>query len=555
MLRQETIRKFRGFGDGNRIGEYFYSQGMNKSQFGIKPDWKIMASKDSASLAALTLITWFAQRAVTNGDIYNYGVGNTGKLFRVAQNTTTWAEVSHTTVGYGNGLGIDTESNVIIAGKQYLCKINPAGTVSNNWKDLGADEGTMWRPIERYEDTMLIGNKNLIATYTGDGTDFATNTITFPAGFSIRCIKSGQGGILIGMNFGNSGVLALWDNYSDRAIAPWLWFNEPIKSIAKYKGQWIVAVGDKFIITNGYTSKHLCFAPDSKIHSTRFIMNHTPDCMVVKDNYLMVAGGQGHFTRRQQGLWIYNLDTKLWNFVAVSNGVTYNTLIGAINIDDAYNMHVSYETSLPAKKYIGRIYNDVPPEAYFITAPLGKGNNKKTAEGLIINLGFDTVNYTYYAAPTWSIKASIYDFKRQLWTYGYTRAISTDKSILKVDGSVANYNKAEVGDEVTIVAGANAGEKRYIESIANEGTNTEEWTVDSDFSELTEASVYMIVSPFIKIGDITVATPKIKENYFYLPIKQAPTGKKFMIKIYFTATSMVPEISSLSFLYDDLGHI
>jgi len=557
MLRQETIRSFLGFGDNKMAGEIYYSQGMRWSGFGIKPDWRLSDSISSTTLAALTLLTFFAQRTETS-TVYNFGLGNTGKLFKVEQNLNTWTEVSGiTTTGYGNGLGVDTESNIIIAGRQYLCKISPANpnVITNNWKDLGSDEITMWRPIERYEDTTLIGNKNKIATYTGDGSDFAADTLEFPAGFVINNIKSGQGGILIGMNFGNWGVLALWDNYSDRAITPWIWFDEPIYSIAKYKGQWIVAVGDEFIITNGYTYNHLCFAPDSKIYGTRFVMEHSPGCMTVKDNYLIVAGGQGEVNRRQQGIWIYNLDIGLWNFCPVSNGVTENVSIGGILSDDAFNFFVSYQTSSPAKRYIGKLYTAMPAKAYFITLPWGTGDNKKTAEGLLLNFGFDMVNSNYEANPAITIKAGISDCKRQLWNYGQTRAVSTNKKILKVDGSYSSINKAEVGDEITVLEGTNAGESRYLVSIANPGTNTEEWTVDSDFSNLTESTVYLNISPFKKITSVTVSTAEIKEEGFYLPIESAPVGKKFMVKIAFViaGNNMVPEITSMSLIYNDLG--
>ncbi len=554
MLKQETIRNFLGFGDGKRTGEYYYSQGMQRSQFGIKPNWKMSQSISSATLAELTLLTFFAQRT-ESGTVYNFGLGNTGKLFKVTQNLNTWAEVAGiTTTGYGNGLGVDTESNIIIAGKQYLCKITTAGAITNNWKNLGADELTMWRPIERYEDTTLIGNKNKIATYTGDGSDFATDTLEFPAGFVINNIKSGQGGILIGMNFGNWGVLALWDNYSDRAITPWMWFDEPICSIAKYKGQWIVSVGDEFIVTNGYTYQHLTFAPDSKIHSTRFISDNSPACMVVKDHYLLVGGGQGDLNRRQQGLWIYDLDIGLWNFCAASNNVTYSTQIGGISADDAFNFFVSFQTSNPARTYIAKLYNSNPGKAYYISPLLGAGDNQKIGEGLLLNFKFDTVNTTYNANPTWSIVAMITDTKRQLWNYAQTRAVSTNKKILKVDGTAAAYNKAEVGDEVTIVEGENAGEVRHIASISGSGTASEEWTVDSDFSNLTETTITMIVSPFKKIGAITISTPTIKDNYGFLEIKHAPVGKNFLVKLYVTSTlNMVPEITSLTFLYNDVG--
>jgi hypothetical protein len=61
----ETIKQFGGFGHGGKPDEYYYSQGMSKSRFGVSPGWKVELNAshqvESAVLPALDLVRWFTQ--------------------------------------------------------------------------------------------------------------------------------------------------------------------------------------------------------------------------------------------------------------------------------------------------------------------------------------------------------------------------------------------------------------------------------------------------------------------------------------------------------------
>ena len=54
-----------------------------------------------------------------------------------------------------------------------------------------------------------------------------------PTGFDCLAIHRGSNGILMGFNFQGKGYLVLWDNYSDRAIAPWIPLNDRLISSVK----------------------------------------------------------------------------------------------------------------------------------------------------------------------------------------------------------------------------------------------------------------------------------------------------------------------------------
>ena len=557
MIRIQTIKSFLGFGDGIRKGEYYYSQGIGRSREGIKPSWGISKIIDSGTLGGLAVIKWFTQRKEADGKIYNFGVDKNGVIYKCEQLIGTWAAINSPVSSFGNGLGVDKKDNIIYAQHQYLGK----GTTANpnvwtdNWKDLGADEGTMPRPIENYEDWTLIGNKNKIAGYTGDGTDFGPNLFNLPEGFVINNIKAGKTGVLIGANKDNIGILVLWDCYSNRSITPWIYLEGNIYSIASYNGQWIVAAGSKFFITNGYTIETLCVPPDSRTSDTEFITTVTQVGMVVKDHYLFVNGKINGLNRKQTGLWIYDFRTKLWEFCPISNNCVMYVNLGALFVDNAFSFFTSYSSDYPAKRYIGMIYNGAPQKSFYISSVLGATDTKKIAEGLILNLAFDLYNHSVYDSLNIKITAKIYDFKRQLWGVGVTSAVSTAKDELKVDGAASGYNYAEIGDEITILQGVNAGEIKHIKEIQNPGQTPEIWVLDSELPLLTEQSTYLGVCPFKKIGEQLITAPKIKDYYFN--IKHSPIGKKFLIKICLdmgrTYDMMIPELSSLSFIFNDLG--
>lgn len=555
MIKVQPFKNFLGFGDGLKRGEYYYSQGMHRSRRGIKPGWGTTNMVDSDGVSGLGSIKWFAQRTEDDGVIYIFGIANDGKIYKVRQLFTNWALAATPTPAGGsggNGLGVDREGNLVYAQDRWLGKATKANpnVYTDEWKDLGADEGNMWREIFNYEDWTFILNKNKVAGYTGDGTDFNANVFNVPDDFILKCGKPGRTGILLGANRGNEGYLILWDSYSDRSIAPWIPTDGNIFAIAPYKGQWVVASGNEIVITNGYTTRHLAYPINTTIQDISFPVN-SPAGMIVKDHYLLLGAGQD-LNRRKAGVWILDLETELWEFCPVSNGCTYQITIGAIFMDDKYSNYLSYASLAPIKNYIDRIFNTDPLKSFVISKPLGIGDTKKVGEGLILNLGFDLMSYEVYSSFSLKIIPKIYNFTRPLWGYAQSKQAGTVKNKIVVDGSVDASNEAEVGDEITILEGVNAGEIKHITAIAGKDTDTETWTLDGDLTANIEESIMMNVCPFKKIDTLEITTPEIK-NYFF-NISKKPEGKKFLIKVCIESDGkMIPEILSGSFIYNDLG--
>src|SRR6266404_8682677 len=297
MIQIEPIQAFNGFGSGKiqltaaltaagAPGEYFFSHGMQRSQFGIAPKFSIASAADSAGLANLTLLNWFTQGHMTND--YVYGFSNTGRLFRAQLPTpTSWSEQRNVAAGvssHGNGLIFDQTNRLLYASDQYLGMSTDGSSFTDNWKDFGITT-TDFRPMDTYEDWVVIGNKNQVALLNVTDDTFNNNGLNLPSGFNIRCLKSGKNGVLIGANFNNRGALILWDTFSIRSIAPWIWRNKNIKCIVPTNDGWIVITEDEIFSTNGYSvTPILSDFPDFIINDQSILSNVLPQGADMRGN-------------------------------------------------------------------------------------------------------------------------------------------------------------------------------------------------------------------------------------------------------------------------------
>lgn len=571
MIKIQTITSFLGF--GTKRG-YYFSEGMHRTEEGIKPGWEIREATHSGALTDLLLIGWFSQVRI-GVDNYIYGVNRSsvadGRIFRAFAGGNSFSlQRTPTTVSYGNGLITDQKGRLLYLQTRFLGMFDGT-TWADSWRDFGVNIAPVdtFRPADLYEDWVAMGNGDKIALLNIKDDSFNSNAFNLPAGFVFRAIKSNRTGVLMGANFVNRSVLVLWNCQSSRSIAPWIWLDGEILSITTYGDLWKVAVGNKVILTNGYTIRELPELPDMGIHNFP-LQNLFPSGLLSKDNYLFLnngggsgLGGTSGFGRDKKGLWILDLTTRLWEFCAVSNRCTQRVLLGAIIIDAQNNAYISYRTIRPARFYIGRIFqsfsagSDTSNKAIYISPILGEGTNQKIAEALKINLNFVLKPEYAFVTPNPDIKihTKIYDFKRKGINYIPTNAASTALNQLRVDGSSrsALAGQIEIGDEVSILEGANAGEVRHITSIANRRTATETWTLDSNLPNLTENEISLEVTPFKKIDIQTISSYEAKDYYFN--IATSPQGRKFLIKIIMELGNpcLMPEMTELSFIYNDLG--
>jgi hypothetical protein len=531
---------------------------MNRSQFGLAPKFSITKVADNTSLTNLQLMNWFSQGPFTSN--YIYGFASNGRLFRALAGDTVWSEQRNVNASYsshGNGLIFDQKNRLLYANDQYLGKTDDGSAFTDNWKDFTLTY-TGYRPMDTYEDWVAIGNQYQVALLNVTDDSFNTNALNLPSGFSIRCLKSGKNGILIGANFNSRGALILWDAFSVRSIAPWIWRNKNIQSIIPTDDGWIVITQNEIFLTDGYSvSPILQDFPDYLPNDVSIINSLGPQGADIQGNKLNFWGVGSRFNRQKGGLYTLNLATKLLEFMPIPNGATNGVTGGALYSDNTNYTYLSYKSATPDAKYIGVITNSPIAAPYLITEQLGNlSDDEKVAEGVKLTLGVSSYQIN---TPdlTFNVSVKICNARRNIFGRGVTRAVSTSADVLKIDGSIATangINKAQVGDEITILEGVNAGLIRHVTAIANAGTNTETWTLDSVLPSMTETGINVNVSPFKLAKKFTLSSiSELKELYF--DIQNRIKGKKFFVKVLLEnlPTGFMPELKSGQFIYDDLG--
>jgi hypothetical protein len=252
-------------------------------------------------------------------------------------------------------------------------------------------------------------------------------------------------------------------------------------------------------------------------------------------------------------MYILDLKTKLFEFAPVANGCLLGVTGGAVFFDSNLRTHIAYQTTTPAKKVIGHL-DDAAPASSYVIQEAGTGNTNKVAEGLKAKLELNSKDYDRRPI-TFDVSVKVSSLKNPTWGYGLTNNASSSLGQLRVDGTQSGLNDAEVGDEITILEGVNAGQVRHITAIANQNTNTETWTLDTALSSLTENAVRVQVSPF-KLASKKSLTSLAKLRDLYFNVSKKQQGKSYLIKTVFeNVGSSVPELQQEDFIYDDLGEL
>jgi hypothetical protein len=566
MIKIQPFGNKEGFGDEGKyaFGQYFFSQGMSKYQDSLIPGWLVASQVDDGTLSGLGLTRWFTQGTpIVGGNMQVFSTDDNGKIYQSIDGTGT-PTLAHTSaqVTSGNGLIVNQLGELFYLQSRYLGKYDGA-TWTDNFQDFGASslaDNADYRPADLYEDLVVMGNGKNIATYNVSTLTFAPQAFTLPSRFKSRCIKSGRNGILTGANIDNLGALILWDGNSDRSIAPWTWENGTIQTIARYGGNWIVISDKRIFIHNGYSVvEELPNIPDSLISvSAGFTYyNVLPQGADVVGNYLVVANTIGDVTRARTGYWILNLKNPSagWEFTPVANYCMSGVSLGALFVDSNTRIHTGYTTTLPSKKNLALIRNLAPAKSFFISEPVGQTTSKKIAKAIRINLGLNTRETTAAATFGFTLAIKVYDYKRQLWQKATQKTTGSSLTQITVDGTISGQNEAQVGDEVQILSGGNAGTTAHITAISGQQSATEVWTIDTTLTNNMETNAVMVVSPFRLVRKKTFSSlTKLLEDDLFFDIKNKYKAQKYLIKVLFEGVGQpTPALLGGDFIYEDLS--
>lgn len=500
---------------------------------------------------------------VTNGSTAVTGSGTTftagmvGKAFRVAGDTKFYTVASYVSA---TSITINTYTGTTGSGKSYI--INTQW--NDQWKDFGADVtlpngDTPKCPMDIYEDTVIFGRGNVITTLnvlTDTITTDAVPSFSFPAGYSVDHIVSNSNGILIGGNVRSKGFILLWDNISDRAIAPWIWFSDSVLSVCKNGSNWIVVTTRAVYETNGYSTTTLT---SKFLESTAgAVISNSPKNTLVIESFLHFFGNGGR-GRKRSVLYRMNLTSKLVEAFHRYTGNQYSPTLSQMEyVAEANRVFLACSGNVTETGVDYLTTRTSPTCSSYITAHIGTGANQKVATRVKLRIKRNTYETTNLSNTfSFDVALKIADTKHTLYSFSQAKITSALANEITVLGNV--FPTPNIGDEVEVVGesgnSTNAGYSRNIRSITGAGTSTEVWTLDSDFPSVMPANQNLTITPFqlVKRKTVSVTDGEIEELIF--DIKNKIKSNKFMLKVDIedNTSGVMLEMEEPIFIYEDKG--
>ncbi len=310
----------------------------------------------------------------------------------------------------------------------------------------------------------------------------------------------------------------------------------------------------EILFTNGYSTQKLFAILDDPLGFTNYAV--APQGVIVNNNKLLLlnqSSTTNSFSRVKAGLYVFDLTTQLFEFIPMSTKNVRSVFPLAIYAPKATTQQIliGYHDSFLSKFYIGRLLTSGGTSGTYISPVLGSSVTTKQAEAVILNIGVNTVQ-TFPQPLTFTISVKIYDFDRQLWGLSLTNATSAQLNKIFVDGRSSSFTRPQLGDEITILEGLNAGLTAHVIDVANAGLINEVWTLDTNLPAGTESGVYLNVQPFKLVGKKTIAAAaSIPEMFFN--IRNKYRGKKYLAKVVIENANVQLELHDGLLVYDDVG--
>lgn len=557
-----------------------YPAGMNSSQFdGQASQQMILDQKDRMLYSGKTHIGMMdasisdvgVSFSATNGSNTLTGTGfdNSGawtkRLIRVFSCTPSGAP--HYQYIRINNVS-STTSMTIFGSWPYNTSASHSGFVlmayNDYWKDwgttLGFDPATgnyYASPCDTYEDTVMWGRANNIATLNTVTDTTNVTAFTLPTGFTIKHIHSGSNGVLIGGQYQGRGVLVLWDNYSDRSIAPWIRLTDAIVSMCKDgTGQWVIRTAKEIYITNGYTLtlEKRNFLDKNIIVDSPYAQHS--QTMVAQSGKVISGFGTSYLIKGKSGAYQYDFGSKLFDYLPQYRCDFKNTTLYAVHYDTWSKQFFAGFTIFGWGSVITTLLQNSPHRrSYFITEEVGQGDNVKVGQGLQLDLGFTDPYYVLTTPLTFTLVVKYRNMSQLQYNYGQVKTDMTLYNQMVVDETF--FGAATVGDEIEFSEGDNAGCGRNITAISGAGTATATYTFDRAFPALGlhDHSFSRTKFQLVRVKQFTSYAKMPKKDELYFNLKDNPVGKKFQFKIEILDCNIPLELKPSQFIYDDTGTI
>lgn len=350
---------------------------------------------------------------------------------------------------------------------------------------VGQPDYIYWsRQIKQFGDEYFALNGNYIAKLAADETTFAANWKLLPAGFQATCFDTNTDRMLIAVRSISQGFrLLLWDGYSD-GFNNILEVEDEINCIKNYKNGWVFIINSTLYFTDGYQIQELQSYSGKSLLTFESIQPRNFNGIEIVNESIVTYSNSQDYSRVMPGVYVWNRNYG-WSYIPVIfNSRLYGTPTG-IFLSNYANSSASYfppgidiglnggvdtlsDNSTYSSQYLNRSF------IYFIKLPY-----RAQIKQISLNIGTDN-NRTgdVHLRTQTKLSVNIGEGKGNILSYNQITSVPSTTTI-SADG---DFRTGTVGDEIQFVDSILAGERTFITSIADKGTNSEVWTVSPALS-------------------------------------------------------------------------
>lgn len=407
---------------------------------------------------------------------------------------------------------------------------------TNISKQVWQPNQTDWaKQFKIYGDEYLFTNGNYLGKISADESTVDKTYKQLPAKHQALCFDTNNEQILVSTDKNGRGIFLLWDGYT----SGWnnqLEFDSPVTSIISYKSGWVFVSSGTVYYTDGYQIQTLYDINQTRKLSTLSIQTSSLNGLVIYRDVLYIANNVSDSNFIKQGVYVIDLANPNNGFTVVKclretrgDGVPYSLSLS--------NRFSNYQiVTIGGNSFVGTLNTGSPvtkvnksliihttlPEPRRIT---GIGLNI----GRILKYYSDDINFD----KTREVQVSIGDGERGIISYLQATSAGGTTDTFTVNGTV--FLNHEVGDELeylntgVITTDTPYGERTFITSITNKGTNAENWTVSPALSGNVAVSADMRAIRVKKLDRKTITYRDLeKEIMFYNPNTGFLSNKLFI---------------------------
>ena len=346
------------------------------------------------------------------------------------------------------------------------------------------------RQICLFDVNYLITNGNYLAALNVDESTWNDNFKQLPDNTDAIAISNNQSRILVGGDKNGQGKLLLWDAYSDGWLSILETGSLPT-AITPFGSGWTVLIGTVLYYTDGYALNKLAEYPDN----TDFVLsiNNHFNCLKVHEGKIIIAMETNQLLRNRDGIGIFE-QNKGWVFVPFYDNTarpTYGVNTSCIFVYNTSDPYTYIFTSFTGGKTHLRCINKLVNNGSKRNSVIMYLNleDKRNIKNIRLNLSGKIDNLNTATSDGVSVSVSAGDGRYAFFNYGQVLASCTTTAI-NINGTTAKYT-GKVGQEIRFADGPAAGERTFIQSIANAGANPETWTVSPALSAAPDTSDFL----------------------------------------------------------------